>query len=159
MKDEIGLNAEKLEKLLSLALDDRKMAIKELEMMENEMDVGILRDLIEELFARRPDFQLILSYAETVGYTTPLVLGAPIRWRRSYERILRDPEGFVKSNFPVSSRDRDFVEWALEVVKDIPNLPAIISFHLLPAINDTPMRIDIPGWVLGLKKAVRSWVA
>lgn len=152
VRDEIGLSAEKLEKLLSLALDDRKMAIKELEMMENEMDVGILRDLIEELFARRPDFQLILSYAETVGYTTPLVLGAPIRWRRSYERILRDPEGFVKSNFPVSSRDRDFVEWALEVVKDIPNLPAIISFHLLPAINDTPMRIDIPGWVFGIEK-------
>lgn len=152
MRDKIGLSAETLEKLLSLALDNRRMAIKELEKIEKEKDVDILGDLIEELFARRPDFQLILSYAETVGYTTPLVLGASIRWRRSYERIVRDPEGFVKSNFPVSSRDRNFVDWALGIVENIPDLPAIVSFHLLPAINDTPMRIDIPAWVFGIEE-------
>ncbi|AIG97421.1 NurA domain protein [Archaeoglobus fulgidus DSM 8774] len=152
MRDEIGLSAEKLEKLLSLAIDNRRIAVKELEKIERERDVGILRDLIEELFARRPDFQLILSYAETAGYTMPLMLGASIRWKRFYERMVRDPESFVRSNFPVSSRDRNFVEWALRVVENIPNLPAIVSFHLLPVINDTPMRIDIPAWVFGIEE-------
>jgi len=152
MKDEIGLNTEKLEKLLSLALDDRKRAIEELEKLGKEKDTGILRDLIEELLARRPDFQLVLSYAQSTGYTTPLMLGASIRWRRSYERIVRDPEAFIRSNFPVSSRDRNFVDWALGIVENIPNLPAIVSFHLLPAVNDTPMRVDIPAWVFGIKE-------
>jgi len=152
MRDEIGLSAEKLEKLLSLAIDNRRIAVKELEKIERERDVGILRDLIEELFARRPDFQLILSYAETAGYTMPLMLGASIRWKRFYERMVRDPESFVRSNFPVSSRDRNFVEWALRVVENIPNLSAIVSFHLLPVINDTPMRIDIPAWVFGIEE-------
>jgi len=135
-----------------LAIDNRRIAVKELEKIERERDVGILRDLIEELFARRPDFQLILSYAETAGYTMPLMLGASIRWKRFYERMVRDPESFVRSNFPVSSRDRNFVEWALRVVENIPNLSAIVSFHLLPVINDTPMRIDIPAWVFGIEE-------
>ncbi len=152
MKDEIGLSAKALERLLSLALDDKRMALKELERLEKERDVGILRNIIEELFARRPDFQLILSFADAAGYTTPLVLGASARWRRSYEIIVEDPEEFVRSNFPISSRDENFVEWAICIVKNIPNLPAVVSFHLLPAMNDTPMRIDAPAWVFGIEK-------
>lgn len=152
MADEMGLNTEKIERLISLALDNRRMAVKELEKIEEEKNINILSGLIEELFARKPDFQLILSYAETVGYTTPLLLGASVRWRRSYKRIARDPEGFVKSNFPISSRDRNFVDWALDIVNSISDLPAIVSFHLLPAINDTPMRVDVPAWIFGIGK-------
>ncbi len=110
MVDEIEMNAKELEKLLSLALDDKRKAMEELKKLEENFRCDILRDLINELFARKPDFQLILSYVETVGYTTPLMLGASIRWRRSYNRILRDPLGFIESSFPISSRDRNFVE-------------------------------------------------
>jgi len=154
MVDEIEMDAKELEKLLSLALDDKKKAMEELEKLEENFRYDILRDLINELFARRPDFQLILSYAEAVGYTTPLMLGASIRWRRSYDRILRNPLSFIESSFPISSRDRNFVDWALTIVKEIPKLPAIISFHLLPAVDDTPMRIDIPSWVFGIEKRI-----
>ncbi len=147
--DEIGLSKAELERLLSLALDDKRRAVKELEKLKHS---SILKEIMEELLARRPDFQLILSYARSTGYTTPLILGASARWRRSYRRIVINPEGFIKSNFPISSIDRDFVKWARSIVEKIPDLPAVISFHLLPAINDTPMRVDIPAWVFGIKK-------
>jgi len=147
--DEIGLSKAELERLLSLALDDKRRAVKELEKLKHS---SIFKEIMEELLARRPDFQLILSYAKSTGYTTPLILGASARWRRSYRRIVINPEGFIKSNFPISSRDRDFVKWARSIVEKIPDLPAVISFHLLPAMNDTPMRVDIPAWVFGIKK-------
>ncbi len=147
--DEIGLSKAELERLLSLALDDKRRAVKELEKLKHS---SILKEIMEELLARKPDFQLILNYAKSTGYTTPLILGASARWRRSYRRIIINPEGFIKSNFPISSRDRDFVKWARSIVEKIPDLPAVISFHLLPAINDTPMRVDVPAWVFGIKK-------
>jgi len=147
--DEIGLSRAELERLLSLALDDKRGAVKELEKLKHS---NILKELMEELLARRPDFQLILSYASSTGYTTPLILGASARWRRSYRRIVVNPEGFIRSNFPISSRDGDFVRWARSIVEKIPDLPAVMSFHLLPAINDTPMRVDVPAWVFGIKK-------
>jgi len=147
--DEIGLSKAELERLLSLALDDKRRAVKELEKLKH---FSILKEIMEELLARRPDFQLVLSYAKSTGYTTPLILGASAGWRRSYRRIVINPEGFIKSNFPISSRDRDFIKWARSIVEKIPDLPAVISFHLLPAINDTPMRVDVPAWVFGIKK-------
>lgn len=151
-KEELGLAEGELERLLSLALDNRRAAIKELQRLEQDRDVGFLRELMEELFARKPDFQLILSFAEAPGYTTPLLLGASARWRRSYRAILEDPKGFIKSNFTISSRSEDFTDWAAGIVEKMPQLPAVISFHLLPAVNDTPMRVDIPAWALGIDK-------
>ncbi|RLI80190.1 hypothetical protein DRP07_09420, partial [Archaeoglobales archaeon] len=148
IKDELKI--EKPERLLSLALDNKKRAIEELEKLEGTSEVGILRELMEELLARKPDFQLILAYASSAGYTTPLKLGATLRWRRSYNSMIRDPKDFVKSNFPVASREEDFIDWAVKVVKKILELPSIVSFHILPALNDTPMRIDVPVWVFGL---------
>lgn len=147
--DEIGLSKAELERLLSLALDDKRRAVKELEKLKHS---SIFKEIMEELLARRPDFQLILSYAKSTGYTTPLILGASARWRRSYRRIVINPEGFIKSNFPISSRDGDFVKWARSIVEKILDIPAVISFHLLPAINDTPMRVDVPAWIFGIKK-------
>ncbi|RLI77658.1 hypothetical protein DRP04_11090, partial [Archaeoglobales archaeon] len=137
-------------KLLSLALDDKRKAIDEAEKLQDETIIK----LIEELIHRRPDFQLILNCANSAGYTTPLLLGASLRWRREYDRIARDPEEFVISRFPLSSRKEEFVRRASKIVREILNLPAIVSFHLLPSKNDTPMRIDIPAWFFGIKEKI-----
>ncbi len=150
VKDDLGLSAEEVERLLSLALDDRRKAIEEVKRLERSRDIGILKDLIEELLIRAPDFHLILNYADFPGYTVPLILGSSIRLRRSLGMITRDPESFVRSHFPISSRDDGFVDRAVEIVKRLPELPAVVSFHILPAVNDTPMRVDIPAWVFGL---------
>ena len=149
--DELGIDRRRIDKLLSLALDNKKMAIVALKALEKEgNDIDIVKGLVEELFSRKPDFQLILNYACSSGYTDPLLLGSSIRWKRAYKRILRDPDGFIRTRFPLSSRDKDFVERASLILGKLRRMPAVISFHLLPKINDTPLRIDIPAWVFGL---------
>jgi hypothetical protein len=52
------------------------------------------------------------------------------------------------------SRSEEFVDRAVEVVQRIPRMPAIVSFHILPSLNDTPMRIDVPAWQLGIDKTL-----
>lgn len=155
-KDDISID--KHVDLLSLALDDKKRALEELENLEKKEDVGILRDIVEELLARRPDFQLILNCAQAAGYTAPLMVGASARWRRLYKTITKDPEHYVASHFPVSSREKGFVDWAVSILEKITQLPSIVSFHVLPSVNDTPMRIDIPAIYFGLEEKLSDVV-
>lgn len=151
LKDELGLSEAEIVDLLSLALDNKRTALRKL---ESEYSGTQLEMIVEELISKKPDFQLILEFAECAGYTTPLLLGASARWRRAARQILRDPETYVRTQFPLCSRSEEFVDRAVEVVKKIPKMPAIVSFHLLPSLNDTPMRIDIPAWQLGTDRTL-----
>lgn len=149
LEDEFGLNEAEIMNLLSLALDNERAALRKLEEYPDK-----LQRIVEELISKKPDFRLILDFAECAGYTTPLVLGASARWRRAVKQILRDPESYVRARFPVCSRSEEFVDRAAEVVRRIPRMPAIISFHVLPSLNDTPMRVDVPAWQLGIDKTL-----
>ena len=153
---EILINVEGIDeyfkrRLLFLALDNRRKAVEEAEKTGNSKII----ELINELVKRKPDFQLILSCAKSSGYTSPLLLGASQRWRREYKRIAERTEEFVISRFPMLSRNEDFLKKAVKVARNILDFPAIVSFHLLPAVQDTPMRIDVPAWYFGIEK--RLW--
>jgi hypothetical protein len=64
---------------------------------------------------------------------------------------LDSPEAFLNSHFPICSQNEEFVKNAKGVIAKISDLPAIISFHVLPSLNDTPIRVDVPAWCFGLK--------
>jgi hypothetical protein len=100
--------------------------------------------LINELVNRKPDHLLILNNSKNSGYTYPLLLGASQRWRRRAKQISVSIESFIESQFPTLSSENDFKQKAVKVISKILDLPAVISFHLLPQLIDTPMRIDIP---------------
>jgi len=152
LKDEFGLSKAEIVDLLSLALDNKRDALRKLE--SEYSDIELLERIVEELISKKPDFQLVLEFAESAGYTTPLLLGASARWRRAAKLLLKDPEAYVRAQFPVCSRSEEFVDRAVEVVKRIPRMPAIVSFHVLPSLNDTPMRVDLPAWQLGIDKTL-----
>ena len=111
---------------------------------------------MEEYITRKPDFQLIMNYAITPGYTIPLLLSIPTRTKRAFELIEDDPEKYLRSAFPILSTNKNFVEHAVKIVKELPRLPSIISFHVLLRINDTPMRIDVPAWVFGIERKLHE---
>mgnify|MGYP007013811906 CR=1 FL=1 len=46
----------------------------------------------------------------------------------------------------------------LKVLEMMMGLPAIVSFHVLPSRLDTPMRIDVPAWTLGIDRNVSDAV-
>jgi len=147
-KDVLGLSEAEIVKMFSEILDHRYDTLRKIKSLKNEK----LRILVEELLSRKPDFALILKHAESPGYTVPLLLGASARWRRGVNQILSDPEGFLKSRFPICSQNEKFVDEAIEVITRIPEMPAVVSFHVLPSLLDTPIRVDVPAWCLGLKK-------
>jgi hypothetical protein len=95
-----------------------------------------------------PDYQLVMNFAESVGYTKPLLLGSPPRLARKLEAFRSDAKGYVRKNFPNALRERGkgFVDDAARVIAGIPDFPAIVSFYVLFDRRDSPIRIDIPCW-------------
>ncbi|WP_457753806.1 DNA double-strand break repair nuclease NurA [Thermococcus sp.] len=136
--------------LLSLALDQKKKAIKMLDSLKRQYEnIGLLDEVLKELLTPRPDYQLIDKFAQQPGYTIPLLLGPSARWLRGIEQIEKNPEGYIESHFPTLFSDPNFVSYAKVILKNIPDLPSIISMHVLPDVNDSPLRIDIPAFCLG----------
>lgn len=148
MKEEVGFEEDKLIRFMSDILDHKSEALQKINEIENEK----LKRIFQELLFRRPDFSLILEHADSTGHTVPLLLGASARWRREVRQILKDPKEFVKKQFPVSSQDADFIKKAVDIIARIPEMPSIISFHVLPSIIDTPLRVDVVSWFFGIDR-------
>ena len=137
-----------LNNLLSEALDFPKKAIK---LAKNTKDNDIIL-LTEELIARKPDSLLISNNAKHSGYTKPLLLGGSTRWRRAENKIKADSKGYIESNFPILSEDINFLNQAKKIITKMLDFPSIVSFHILPILTDTPLRIDIPSWYFGIDR-------
>ncbi len=129
-------------RLISLALDSPKEAIK----LANSTGNKKIIMLTEELIARKPDSLLILNNARNPGYSRPLLLGASVRWRRAGRLISKHPNKFIESNFPNLYEDKNFLKHSQKIITKMLDFPAIVSFHILPTLSDTPMRVDIPSW-------------
>jgi hypothetical protein len=110
--------------------------------------------ILTELASSRPDYQLVMNFAESVGYTQPLVLGPSKRAAERMRPFSLNPKKYVMNNFPITVRERgtEFVNWATETISRIPSFPSFVSFYLLMDIRDSPMRIDVPCWEQPLSK-------
>lgn len=146
---------ERVIKVLQTLGDKTKTLRKLLE--ENNLD-STLFEVVGEALTHRTDQHMIRSFAETAGYTTRLELGATEKQAENLEKIVENPKKYLEEMLPESImeavEEESFVEQALETLKKIPEMPTTIFFHLLPDARDTPLRIDIPSWVFGLKNSI-----
>lgn len=141
-----GYDSSFVRNLLYNILDKKGSALLILDSLPEDLKI-----IFREFLNRKPDFQLILNYAKTTGYTVPLFLSPPPRTIRAFKLIMRDPYAFLKSAFPYSSMSSDFLDCSVNVVKRLLDLPAIISFHIYPSTFDIPLRIDIPAFCFGFE--------
>jgi len=104
--------------------------------------------VFKELARSRPDYQVVMNFASSVGYTRPLLLGPSPRLARRLEESRSDAKAYVKKNFPNALRElgKGFVDEASQVIAGISDFPAIVSFYVLFDRRDSPIRIDIPCW-------------
>jgi hypothetical protein len=104
--------------------------------------------VLDELRSCRPDYQLIMNHAKTVGYTEPLLVGPSERMALRLEQYRKDPARYVRSHFRAAVREKgkDFISWASEILSSIMGFPSIVSLHLLLDVRDSPIRIDMPCW-------------
>jgi hypothetical protein len=140
----------KLKPIFTELLDDEKSALRKFEKLRHKYGkkLDIIALILEELASSRPDYQIIMNYAHTPGYTQPLLLGPSARTARRLEACRKEPVKYVRTNFPVTIREKgnDFVNWASNILLNINAFPGIISFYLLLDTRDSPIRIDVPCW-------------
>jgi hypothetical protein len=143
-------DARRLKPLFMEVVDDFTLGLQKFEKIGQKYGVKLVtvRMVLEELARSRPDYQLVMNFAESVGYTKPLLLGSPPRLARKLEAFRSDAKGYVRKNFPNALREKGkgFVDDAARVIAGIPDFPAIVSFYVLFDRRDSPIRIDIPCW-------------
>lgn len=140
----------RLKPIFAETLDDEKSALRKFGKLHNKYGKKLdsVAVILEELISSRPDYQLIMNYAQTPGYTQPLLLGPSARMARRLEACWKDPARYVRAHFPATVREKgkDFVDWASNILLNIAGFPGIISFYLLLDVRDSPIRIDLPCW-------------
>jgi len=143
-------DARKLKPLFMEVVDDFTLGLQRFEKFGQKYGVKLetIRMILEELARSRPDYQLVMNFAESVGYTRPLLLGSSPRLARKLEALRSDAKGYVRKNFPNALREtgKGFVDEAAQVIAGIPDFPAIVSFYVLFDRRDSPIRIDVPCW-------------
>lgn len=104
--------------------------------------------VFNELARSRSDYQVVMNFSGSVGYTKPLLLGPSPRLERRMRESRFNARSYVKKNFPNALRELGdvFVNDAAQVVEGIPDFPAIASFYVLFDRRDSPIRIDVPYW-------------
>ena len=146
---ENGIDCRNITDTISMALDRKKEALNEVKKIVRDTGIQIFEDIVYEIISRKPDFMFVKNFAQEEGYTIPLHLGPSKRLRRLYNEIEENVANAIKRRFPVCSENEDFIEKYREVFINLQEMPSIISFHLLPSIHDTPMRIDVVPWAVG----------
>ncbi|MEM3462132.1 MAG: DNA double-strand break repair nuclease NurA [Candidatus Bathyarchaeia archaeon] len=135
-------------------------ALRKLKMAHGGRLEGVER-IIREAASARPDHQLIRRFAKAPGYTAPLELGASKPGSIIMELIGRDPRAYAKRYFKEAILEAEdegaFIREAIGILARMPELPSIVSFHLLPDPRDTPMRVDIPSWACGLSHRISDF--
>jgi hypothetical protein len=143
-------DARKLKLLFMEVVDDFTLGLQKFEKFGQKYGAKLetVRMILEELSRSRPDYQLVMNFAESVGNTKPLLLGSPPRLARKLEALRSDAKGYVRKNFPNALREegKGFVDEAAHVIAGIPDFPAIVSFYVLFDRRDSPIRIDVPCW-------------
>ena len=138
-------------------IDKRPVACFEI-LAKHKEKHGSLLDRFEEIMIEqlhaRPDFQLVLNFASGSGYCSPIELAATEQMQRDFQRMEKNPEGYVRSvfkNFLVENRhhEDEFLKHAITTSQKTLKFPTIVYFHLLLDGRDTPLRVDVPSWVLG----------
>lgn len=125
--------------------------VADLPLAESQREM--LRSLVTEIRHPRPDFALIFPWAKkTAGYTTPI---EPYPDMPLYKYRTKDLRAYVLRRFDDAladyhGREQDFETWAPRALQEAFGLPAIVTFCTKLAPNDTPLRVDVPAYNVGL---------
>lgn len=115
-----------------------------------------LRSLVSELRRPRPDFALLYAWAKTTGYTTPI---EPYPDIPLYKYEAKDPLRYVQRRFAEAiadypGKEDTFEKWAQTIMQKAFHLPTFMTFCAKLAHNDTPLRVDVPAYNIGLPTRV-----
>jgi len=139
-----------LKALFSEVLDKKTLDFQKLERIRKKLGpkletIGLI---LKELGSSRPDYQLVMNFAQTLGYTQPMLQGLSTNARSKLRLYRSNPRTYVDRYFPMSVAEKheEFIEWAVDAVSGIANFPSFVSLYVLLDRRDSPIKIDLPWW-------------
>ncbi len=147
-KIEFEEDREELKTLFPMVLDNERAAFDRFQKLKAKHGAKLetIELILNELASSRPDFQLVINFASSIGYTQPLLLGPSAGAARALEKYRSNPWEYLENNFPTLGREKEFIDWAANIISNIPKLPSFLSLHILLDPRDSPIRIDLPFW-------------
>ncbi len=150
------LSPQGLEQLIDFFEVEKKQSVsarrvlKGLSISKNQF--SLIWDLLLELHRPRPDFALINAWAKKIkGYTTPV---EPYPDMPLFKYESKNPADYVRRRFAIAyneyETEEEFEKWAIPVMQDTFHLPTFVTFCAKLAHNDTPIRVDMPAFNVGL---------
>jgi len=136
-------------------------ALRKIEKLSKETPVpSEIKEVFKEALISRPDIQVVTSLIKEPGYTTPLILGIPSPALDPLLYALESGtlETYIENNFSKAlvEEGEEIIEKAEEILLKIFEYPAIYMFYYIPGKNEIPLRIDVPGWVLGFNYSIND---
>lgn len=122
-------------------------------------------NIILNLYSRSiPDVYFLNKFSELQRYfTLPIELSYDMISSRGLIRMLKNEisnEDYIRTHFSKMSRSLS-EEKNLDLnltLNNIRNYPTIVSFYLVPAKNDSPIRVDVPSYCFGLNHKLEDLV-
>jgi len=115
-------------------------------------------------FRSIPDVYFLNKFSELQKYfTLPIELSYDMISSRSLIRILKSEisnEDYIRMHFSKMGRSLS-EEKNLDLnltLNNVKNYPTIVSFYLVPAKNDSPIRVDVPSYCFGLNHKLEDLV-
>ena len=73
--------------------------------------------------------------------------------RTTFQSASQNPLEFVASRFArsiaESSNPKEYKKHATSIIERLKDLPTVVTFHVRLHPRDTPLRVDVPGWMIG----------
>jgi len=99
-----------------------------------------------------PDSEILYRWTEDKGFTTPLMLGNYGFDRNIAKLLIYDPEKLAKN---LTFADTDY-NTILKTIMHLRNAPSIVTFFMRLNKGEPTIRVDVPGYVIGVNKSIIS---
>ncbi len=113
----------------------------------------ILTEILRLALIPITDHVLMQSLLKGKGYTTPLLMSLNQSSRTTFQSAIQNTPEFISTRFAKSiseSEDpKEYKKHAIRVISRLKDLPAVVTFHIRLHPKDTPLRVDVPSWMVG----------
>jgi hypothetical protein len=104
------------------------------------------------------DHVLMQHMLKGKGYTSPIILNMSSVARSSLESAFQNPDHYLKTRFKKALQESDdkqsFRRKISKMLSQLREIPSVVSFHIRLHPQDTPLRIDIPGWMVNVDQRI-----
>lgn len=133
--------------------------------MENDETKAQLKIILNLYLRSVPDVYFLNRFSKLQKYfTLPVELSYDKISSKALIRMLENRssgEDYIKTHFSKVSRNLSNESYSklMLTLDNVRNYPTIVSFYLVPAKNDSPIRIDVPSYCLGIEHKLKDLVS